>query len=116
MDITLIVLAAFLTWPVSFKIKNLLISLSAGLLWFGLAVWFFFTPDPLPIFNLDDNYSIILVWVFMMLMFVPFLALMDTEIQMEKGGQKWREWGAKPTTKVNNYESYRKELQRRLRR
>jgi multisubunit Na+/H+ antiporter MnhG subunit len=113
MSIALIALAAFLTW-LSWHKANILTSLSAGLLWFGIAMWIFFASTP--VFDLAEVYSKILVWVFFMLMFVPFLALMNTEIQVEKNGKKWREWGSKPKEKVDNYEAYRSELRRRINR
>lgn len=113
MTLGMMALAAFLTW-FSFKVQNILISLSAGILWLGLAMWFFFAVPPL--FNLATVYAQLIVWVFFMMTFVPFLALMNTEIKMEKDGMKWSEWGARPRDQVTGYERYKKELRGRIRR
>ena len=67
--------------------------------------------------QLSDPWTIMLAWVFIIMTLVPFLAQMDTEIRHEKKGQSWTEYGKKPGTgPPTNYEAYRAELQRRLRR
>lgn len=114
MSITFICLAAFFTW-FSFKRPNLLISLITGLLWFALAMWLFFGTTPL--FDLAELYVQILSWVFVVMTFVPFLALMDTEIRHEKEGHSWSSWGQEPKRKTpSGYEAYREKLYGRTRR
>ncbi len=112
MSIGILVLAGFLTW-FSFHRPNILISISAGVTWLGLAMWMFFGTTPL--FDLGETHSKLLVWVFFMLTFVPFLALMDTAIQYEKDGKRWTEWGARPQDRESSYDKYKTELRRRVR-
>ena len=94
--------------------KNILLSVCAGLVWFSLFLWFFFEPSG-SVFNLERSYVKILSWVFLMLTFVPFLFLMDVNIQHEKEGSKWSEWGARPKDRKTSYETYKEELRRRVR-
>lgn len=104
-------LAVFLTWA-SFKRKMLLLSIAAGLCWFALFVWFFFTGDP--ILGFAEEYQQIFAYVFLIMTFIPFLALMDTEIKWEKNGRSWSEWGEKPTEKQgSDYENYLKRRRER---
>lgn len=104
-------LAVFFTW-FSFLRPNILISLVAGMFWFSLFMWLFFsTSAPL---GLTENFEKILVWIFLVLTFVPFLAHMDTEIQHEKDGVRWRAWGRPPITKVDHRAEYQKEFRRRV--
>jgi len=87
--------------------------MAAGTCWLGLVMWLFFGSEP--ILDLDNDYAKFICWVFIMMTFVPFLALMDTEIKMEKDGKKWSVWGAPPREEhLSNYETYKKELRRRV--
>ena len=111
MTIAFMALAVFFTW-LSFSRKEILICFCASLTWFSLAIWYFFGSTPL--FGLEEVYHQLLVWVFVLMTFVPWLAQMNTEITREAGGQKWTEYGPKPKTKIANYEEYKAELRRRL--
>lgn len=109
----LIVMGLFFTWFSSQR-RDILLSLVAGLLWFTMAMWLFFSPGPF--IGLTDDWQKILLWVFIILTFVPFLIYMNTEIKYEKDGRGWVEYGEKPNYEntVNAYEDYKKELQRRV--
>jgi hypothetical protein len=114
MIILLAIVAIFLTWWQT-KVKNLLVAFCAALTWFGMAMWLFF--EPVPLFGLTDTYQKILVWVFVLMAFVPFLVGMDTEIRRQmKDGSLWVDMGEKPKmpSPPTNYEQYREELQRRM--
>lgn len=90
---------------------NILIAFTISMLWFSLAMWLFFGDRP-PL-TLAQDWTGILVWVFVMLAIVPWLAQMDTEIQHEAQGKKWKSWGQPPEEKVNRREEYRKILRER---
>lgn len=109
MIIAFMVLAAFLTWFVS-KRKNILIAVCAFLLWFGCAMWLFFTIDPdtgSTILPLSENYAQLLSFVFLILMFIPLVLQMDTEIRHEKNGVSWVDYGDKPKESKNLQSEYR---------
>ena len=111
MTIALLALACFLTW-LSFKRGEILICTCASLTWFGDAMWLFFSATP--ILSMSTREAQLLIWVFVLMTFVPWLAQMNTEITREAGGKKWTEYGPKPKTKIANYEEYKAELKRRL--
>lgn len=114
MSIAFLALAAFLTW-LSFSKKLLLLSLTTTILWLALFFWIFFSSTPILDFN--EGYAPFVLYAIAVLAFLPLLALMDTEIKMEMKGKKWTEWGARPKiSKGSSYESYAKELRRRVRR
>jgi hypothetical protein len=74
-------------------------------------MWFSTTP----IFGLTENWAKMLVWVFALLTFVPFLLQMDTEIKNEVPGASWMEFGDKPKPKkINTSEEYEMRLRKRL--
>lgn len=107
-------LAAFFTW-FSYRRREILITFVASLLWFSLAMWMFFS-DVAP-FTLGDTHVNLLVWVFILMTFVPWLMQMNTEITNEERGQKWSSWGAPPSKKyMSGYDTYKKQLHRRTRR
>ena len=115
MIILLVVVAIFLTWWAS-RIKNILVSLSASLVWFSITMWLFF--DTTPLMGIGAPYQNLLLYAFAMLVFVPMLIHIDTEIRYEKDGRNWTEHGEKPNYEntVDAYSDYKKELQRRVRR
>lgn len=114
MAYVLVGLAAFLTW-FSSKRPNILLGMSTALLWFALSLWGFFSTEP--VFPLDEIYSDILYYVFLMLTFLPLLLQMDTEIKNEKDGHSWSTWGDKPEGQAPTaYEEYRKLLFNKTRR
>jgi len=81
--------------------------------WFGLGMWLFFAPVPL--FDIADNHAKILMWVFIILTFIPFIFYMNQEIRHESKGMSWTTLGQPPTNDETRYEKYRKELKRRTR-
>jgi len=110
--IGLIALAFCLTLFAS-KRPNILVAFCAALLWFstGMLLWF----SSSPLLGLTENWSKVLVWVFFIMTFVPFLFQMDTEIKNDRPGVSWTEWGDKPKAKqVNSAEQYQTELRKRL--
>jgi len=112
MTIAFLGLACFLTW-LSYKRKEMLLAMCASLTWFAEAMWLFFSEVPL--FDIAEVYAKILVWVFFIMAFVPWLFQMDVEITNEREGTSWKEWGAKPKDKATSYEKYARELRRRTR-
>jgi len=115
MNYAILGLAGFLTW-LSLKRKMLLLSVATFLTWWALALWFFFTPTPVLGISLD--YQQILSYVFVLLSFIPLLALMDTEIRKQsKDGKSWTEWGSRPEEpKESGYDTYRKQLEGKINR
>lgn len=109
-------LACFFTW-FSSKRRDILLSIVAALLWFSTAMWLFFSGSS-P-FDLSEGYVQILVWVFILLAFVPFLFQMNVEVKKEgKGGRSYVDFvkrgmeNGKPETE---YQRYRRLLQKRTR-
>ena len=101
---SLIILGGFLTLFASRR-PNILLAFCASLVWFSST----------PLFGLTENWSKILVWVFGIMSFVPFLLQMDTEIKNDRPGVSWTEWGDKPKAKqINSAEQYQSELRKRL--
>ena len=92
----------------------MLLSMVASMTWFGLIMWLWFSPAP-PM-DLSQLYSQILVWTFVIMIFVPWLAQMNTEIRHEAGGHSWSTYGEEPKRKTSAYEDYREKLWTRTRR
>ncbi len=109
--ITLVLMALGLNL-IQMKRPNILIAFSISMLWFALAMWLFFGSSP--ILTLGEDWTGILIWVFVMLAFVPWLLQMDTEIISEAKGKRWKSWGAPPIERSNRQEEHRKLLRRRL--
>ena len=111
--VTLVLMALVLTF-IQMMRPNILIAFSISMLWFSLSMWLFFGDSPM--LTLAQDWTGILIWVFIMLAFVPWLLQMDTEITNEAKGQKWKSWGAPPKSKTaNRTDEYRKNLRGRLR-
>lgn len=92
---------------------NILLAFCASLIWFstGMLLWF----SSVPLFGLTENWSKVLVWVFGIMSFVPFLLQMDTEIKNDRPGVSWTEWGDKPKAKqIDAGTKYQIELSKRL--
>ncbi len=110
-------LALILTITCFFVKRQILMAVSASLLWFGLAMYIFFSPTP--ILPLASTASNIFVWVFFILTFVPLLTLMDaedTDIEYTQDGMKWKEKGPRPKKKTSSaYDKYFNDIKRRMR-
>lgn len=109
-------IACFFTW-FSSKRRDILISIVAALLWFATAMWLFFSGSS-P-FDLSESYVQILVWVFIILAFVPFIFQINVEVKKEgKRGTTYVDFvrrgmeNGKPETE---YQRYRRLLQKRTR-
>lgn len=99
---------------VNFGRRNILIAIAAAVTWFALSMWLFFS-DAAP-FNLEDTYAQLLAWVFFLLMFVPLLLQLDTEIKHERNGYAFKTWGKQPKDRpLSAYEQYREILWNRTR-
>ena len=107
-----LILAGFLT-VISWRRPSMLLSLAAGLTWLGMGFWLLL--GSVANLNLADVWTQLIAYVFIIMTFVPFLFQMDTEIKREHSGRSWTELGPKPKTQSTNYERYREELRRRLR-
>lgn len=109
--VTIIGLAGFLTW-FSSRRRNVLLSVLAGLCWFGISMWLFF--DGGAPFSLADNHAKILVWVFFGLTFLPLILYMNIPITHSRGGTTWTEYvGEVPKgKKVSSYDEYSKAIRR----
>jgi len=100
---------------INFRRRNILLAVAASMVWLALAVWLFLGSSA-PI-GLDASWKTILAWVFFIMLFVPLLLQMDTEIKMEgPKGKRWSTWGAEPERKPSAYENYRDQLYGRTRR
>jgi len=114
--IGLILLSIFLTW-FSSKRPNILLAFCASLSWLSLAVWLFISSSA-PI-GVNEDWKKLIVWVFFLLGFLPFLFQMDTEIKRgSKGDASYIEWGDKPVvpkndTQVDYKKFFRSKLGRR---
>lgn len=109
---SLIILGGFLTLFASRR-PNILLAFCAALVWFSIALLMWFSTTP--IFGLTENWAKMLVWVFALLTFVPFLLQMDTEIKNEVPGASWTEFGDKPKAKkISSADKYEAELKKRL--
>lgn len=110
---TLVLLGLGLTLT-ALKRPHILLSFSAFFVWFALGIIFLTNAFGT---SLNDDWTIYVGVVFILMSFASLLMLMDTEITMEKDGKRWTEYGGKPTDqKETDYERYRRELRRRTRR
>jgi hypothetical protein len=103
-------LAVFFTW-FSSRRPEILVRLSASLIWMALGFWFLLGG----IENIDiaDSWNQILIWVFFVMAVVPFLVQMNTEIRRERRGRTWTEWGAPPDERLSEYDRYHRLLKSR---
>jgi hypothetical protein len=97
--------------------RNLLLTMLAGLTWLVMGLWIFFSPTP--VLDIDEDWSKMLAWVFVMMTFVPWLLGADTEVRHEArtqtGSSGWVEYGAKPKgVHLSASEKYQLELHSRL--
>ncbi len=89
--------------------QSILFAMSSSMLWFVLFIWLFFSTTP-PL-TVGQTWVDILAWVFVMLVFVPWLVRMDTEIKHEADGKSWKRWDTEPHLKSDSeYEKYRRTL------
>jgi hypothetical protein len=88
--LVLVALAVFLLW-FSSKRPELLIRLSATLVWWALGFWVVI--GDITNLGLDKSWTQILVWVFFILGLVPLIMSMNTEIRHEANGKQWTEFG-----------------------
>lgn len=97
--------------------KNLLLSITAALFWFAIGIWWV-TSTYLEDAGLTGNIASIMMYIPFLFFFIILIEYIiranQVEIKRVIGGQEWSEWGTPPGIKVSNYESYRKELRRRL--
>ena len=116
-SIILLGLAFFLN-VMAFSKKNLLLTMAASMSWLVLAMYCFFSATP-P-FGLTESWQQILVWIFAMLIFVPIVMHMNTEVRREVAGRLgerflYTDYGSKPSTPTtNNQEAYRGMLRGKL--
>ena len=110
----LIALACFFTW-LSFIRPDILLRMAASLMWMALAFWLLI--GGIAVLPLDESWTKILGWVFVILIFVPLIAQINTEIRHESGGHSWTTWGTPPEEEeTNKTEEYKEHLRRRWRR
>lgn len=117
----ILVLAGFVTFY-AFRSKNLLAVLASSVCWLGLGLWAFIGENPL--ISLETPHGKILVWVFFILVFVPVLAQISTEVRREikrSDGTRWywfENTTSPPASKLKGSEQvrYRRELRERLER
>ena len=94
----------FLLW-FSFTKKEVLLSVATSVVWMGIAYWIFTTMD------MTLTWAQFLIWVAVMLIFVPLLALMNTELKVTRDGNSWTEYGGKPPKNiVSASEKYKREI------
>ena len=105
-------IAGFVTW-FSSRRKNILLSIVAFLLWFGMGMWMFFSPSA-P-FDLAENYAQMLAWAFMVMSFIPFVLYMNVPITKTRKGATWTEYGQPPPEeRQSEYERYSADLRARM--
>jgi len=104
----IIMLAAFLTW-FCHRRPDVLITLAASAVWLALFLWLFFSSSP-PV-GFGETWMTVLMWVFVLLIFLPMLLAMNVAITNEAKGQKWTKYGKPPSKKgPAAYEAYRDKL------
>ncbi len=91
--VTFIVLAFAMT-VFCHRRQNSLLCAATMILWLGLAMGLFFGASP--IFTFGELWVDIIAWFFFIMMWVPLLLQMDTEIQHEKDGRRWKKWDSAP--------------------
>lgn len=92
--------------------RTVLLAFASSMVWFALGMWLFFSSSP-PL-DLSNNYVQILAMVFFgVLIFIPWVNQMNTEIRHEAGNQRWSTWGARPgEEQPTGYAKYRIQLHR----
>jgi len=115
----LILLACFITWYSGHR-KNFMMAFIGFGLWFSLFMWLFFSPTPVlnitAATEVGDYWIEILMWVFLLLAFLPLVLQIDTEITRELKGRRWKEFGSPPKEEgESEYDRYMREFRRRLR-
>lgn len=110
---SLMLLACFLTWFSSQR-KNIMLALAGFGVWFSLLFWLFFSTVP-PL-GFVENWHSVLVWVFLLLAFLPLVLQLDTEITKEFKGRRWKEFGTPPRDQESSTEAYMQEFRKRVRR
>jgi len=94
----------FLLW-FSFTKKEVLLSIATSVVWMGVAYWIFTTMD------MSLTWAKFLVWVAVILIFVPLLALMNTELKVTRNGRSWTEYGGKPPKNIEGASAkYKREI------
>jgi len=112
--IGLIGLAGMLTY-FAWRRRHVLICMAASVSWLALGTWLFF--GDVTNLQLEETWTQLIGWVFIMMTFACLLFLMDVEIQYEARGRKWTEYGEKPRERPpRSYEEYARRLRERLRR
>lgn len=100
---------------VNFRRRHILLAMASSMMWLVLSMWLFFSANA-PI-GFDETWKEMLAWVFFILVFVPLLLQMDTEITHEREGKKYTRYGAPPKEEgPSAYEEYRDKLFQRTRR
>lgn len=106
--IVLLGVGMFLTW-FCHKRPTVLLTLGASAWWFALFL-FLFLGDSARI-GLTEEWTTILMWVLVILVFVPMTLAMNTAIRVEARGTSWTKYGAPPVEKgPPEYEKYRDRL------
>jgi hypothetical protein len=93
----LLATGCFFTWY-SGKRRLLLLAVVSFLIWFAMAMWLFFTS--IPVLGITKDWQQLLMWVFIIMAFIPFLLQMDTEITHKVGDTQWKSYGDTPAGKV----------------
>lgn len=97
-----------------FRWKDILLSYASALVWLAIGFWWLL--GDITNLALADPWSKILVFVPFILFFVVIIRLIGIEVEMERKGQRWREWGSKPPEEMESPgERYKREIRRRWR-
>lgn len=95
--------------------KNILYVMVSSMLWFVMFIWFFFSDAPILV--VGEAWVDILAWCFLMLVFVPWIVGMNTEIKHEADGKSWKRWDTAPHPEdTPAIELYRDKLYNKTRR
>lgn len=103
--------SGFMTWFAARR-RNLLLSILAGVCWFGISMWLFFSTTAL--MDLDESYAQVLVWVFFAMTFVPLVLYMNVPITKTRDGKTWTEYGEPPSERKSEYQKYAEDLHSRM--
>ena len=109
---TMVFLAIALS-VISLKNKQILWRIATFLSWFTLSIIFLTNAFGT---SINDDWTLYLGWIFLIISFATLLMHMDTEITVEKEGRSWKEYGQPPKGKESKYESYRRQLYSKTRR
>ena len=111
----ILVILGLVLFIAAFRWKDMLLSYAAALTWMAIGFWWII--DDITNFGLSDPWVQILVLIPFILAFTVLLRLMNTEIVNESKGQRWTDWGAKPTVdKPDRRTEYRRTLKERMNR